>query len=1081
MGRAYMELSRFWLKLLIVTGLAVGLVLAYWWPHAPLLAYWLSVAVVLGAALVMSRMFNGIRDRLGWVVWTYAALIGTSLFTTQLAARRAISSTHLVYHGVLAVGLDSLTIGAGPNAPDIRLQTVSSTQQPWLVTIEPAADGWALKVVHGVEQLRVRHNSTRPIDSHYSVARSAVLDVGDAVAVIAPDGTIIDSLRLVPGGIESTSGSTIDFDPAAAALKRRYGSQLASGTALANLDGERSGTSIVYERFVRAQRVSDYDVINGASAPLLAKLTPGSRRYLFSAAPPYSLAGPAVDGQPQVVGDSAFVEVRNADATWRFALLTSWRREPGAQRGVALLFDRNPRKLDTPLPVGMSCPEFTACGAISLRRLPPPVAHISLDHAGFDPDRFGLLGMLRVVDNGYDVVLPRAAHRIERGRDRRPVSVPVTPLVGRGDDQAESRYILLGATGQRDTMVDVLLIGLGIGLLLGAIQSAIRSLTIRGFERPTSTEERAIAGGLAALLALVLTRVTVGARVALFDPFLERGIETAVGLCAAIAVVVMSLLTWKKWLPPFLAGARCVFAGQSSLMSVGRGAAFSIRALISQCAGPQARTALLTVFALALLTYTTRYAVWYGLFTGAIVVLVWVSVAWVAAFTGDHFETYERGAHAVVEQLSPSRTASAAGKRRANAGAPIWQVLYSPDIAMIAAALLLVLAHMLPHFALLAALVTISCALVVVWRRRAGSFGHTQPDHTAAFAGVAVFGAIIAALRLKSDNGPIGAFLLVVFVVLVSVRLGRAVSARIRAPGSETLWGWLGDSLLLAAPLVMLVAFAAIDMGLVLVLVIPLGFSTFLATGHRAGRRLIIPVAVLALAFVVGKKVVHPAMSPIRDASSHAEQAAAFANMSTFFGKRIPIIATPMDRAAARSLATRDPELAERLLVAAGPGPARDLLIPSIEQIWGTRAYARAGWWGEGLGQAVVGGRGVAEAVSYAENTFSVFVLGEHGAVGGTLVLLLYMLLAIAVGVLVIERPGDTQSYRASRALFLVAGLIVVFPASYVALSNVGVVPITGQNMPFLGLNAWSDVAFSAGVIGILITGALRGLKEVRR
>jgi hypothetical protein len=235
------------------------------------------------------------------------------------------------------------------------------------------------------------------------------------------------------------------------------------------------------------------------------------------------------------------------------------------------------------------------------------------------------------------------------------------------------------------------------------------------------------------------------------------------------------------------------------------------------------------------------------------------------------------------------------------------------------------------------------------------------------------------------------------------------------------------------------------------------------------------------LALGAGKKVVFPATDDIRDADSHAAQASAFADMSKLVGMRLPILATPMDRAAARSVATRDPELAERLLVAAGPGPARDLLIPSIEQIWGTRAYARAGWWGEGLGQAVVGGRGVAEVVSYAENTFSVFVLGEHGAVGGMLVLMLYLLLAIAVGVLMLARPGDTQSYRASRALFLVAALIIVFPAAYVALSNVGAVPITGQNMPFLGLNAWSDVAISAGVIGILITGALRGLEERAR
>jgi hypothetical protein len=52
--------------------------------------------------------------------------------------------------------------------------------------------------------------------------------------------------------------------------------------------------------------------------------------------------------------------------------------------------------------------------------------------------------------------------------------------------------------------------------------------------------------------------------------------------------------------------------------------------------------------------------------------------------------------------------------------------------------------------------------------------------------------------------------------------------------------------------------------------------------------------------------------------------------------------------------------------------------------------------------------------------------------------------------------------------------LDVTVPAVYVALSNIGAVPITGQNMPFLGLNSWSDVTLCAGVVGILVTGAIR-------
>jgi cell division protein FtsW (lipid II flippase) len=109
-------------------------------------------------------------------------------------------------------------------------------------------------------------------------------------------------------------------------------------------------------------------------------------------------------------------------------------------------------------------------------------------------------------------------------------------------------------------------------------------------------------------------------------------------------------------------------------------------------------------------------------------------------------------------------------------------------------------------------------------------------------------------------------------------------------------------------------------------------------------------------------------------------------------------------------------------------------------------------------------------------------VLAEHGVFGGLLVLALYLLLTVAVGATAMSGSAETPgAYRASRALFLVATLIAAIPAAYVALSNLGVVPITGQNMPFLGLNAWSDVAICAGIVGILVTGAIRRTHEVAR
>jgi hypothetical protein len=113
-----------------------------------------------------------------------------------------------------------------------------------------------------------------------------------------------------------------------------------------------------------------------------------------------------------------------------------------------LLFIRNPRALDTPLPTGVSCRQGVACGAISLRRLPPPVAHVALDFAGFDPTRFGMLGKVRQDGDGFTVVLPRQAYRVERG-GARPVAIPVTPLASLGMRATRLHRIDSGSFFQR--------------------------------------------------------------------------------------------------------------------------------------------------------------------------------------------------------------------------------------------------------------------------------------------------------------------------------------------------------------------------------------------------------------------------------------------------------------------------------------------------------------------------------------------------------------------------------------------------------------------------------------------------------
>jgi len=55
--------------------------------------------------------------------------------------------------------------------------------------------------------------------------------------------------------------------------------------------------------------------------------------------------------------------------------------------------------------------------------------------------------------------------------------------------------------------------------------------------------------------------------------------------------------------------------------------------------------------------------------------------------------------------------------------------------------------------------------------------------------------------------------------------------------------------------------------------------------------------------------------------------------------------------------------------------------------------------------------------------------------------------------------------------------LWLALPAVYVAASNLALVPLTGQNMPFLGLNSWADVVLVSGLsTGIVF--CLAALKE---
>jgi cell division protein FtsW (lipid II flippase) len=272
------------------------------------------------------------------------------------------------------------------------------------------------------------------------------------------------------------------------------------------------------------------------------------------------------------------------------------------------------------------------------------------------------------------------------------------------------------------------------------------------------------------------------------------------------------------------------------------------------------------------------------------------------------------------------------------------------------------------------------------------------------------------------------------------------------------------------------------DFGLGLVFSLPLVVTLLLAMGLAYLPRSVAATfaVIIALIVALAEPVLRPHLGTLQHADSPAARSAAFADLGGPL-RHWTLTADPVIRAVVRGLSATHPELLERVLVSAAPSPERDEILRSMEQAWGGRAYAASGLFGEGLAGPTVIGRGVPVPISYAENTFSVYVLSEHGLLGGIAVLLLYVWVVLIVVLYtwrVSRGAKDGAEHRSvdDSPLAVVVGgaLMLTIPAAYVAASNLGIVPLTGQNMPFLGLNAWSDVSFVGAMVSAMVVALWR-------
>jgi hypothetical protein len=315
---------------------------------------------------------------------------------------------------------------------------------------------------------------------------------------------------------------------------------------------------------------------------------------------------------------------------------------------------------------------------------------------------------------------------------------------------------------------------------------------------------------------------------------------------------------------------------------------------------------------------------------------------------------------------------------------------------------------------------------------------------------------------------PFVRFALVFILFLLAIRAGLACHRLLESGERRGQIQALG---VLVIPLGVLLVFMLFDFGLGLVFFVPMFLTVLLSARIDRLPRILIggSVAVAATIAVLAWSVLNPSVASLREAPDVPTFSAEFEGVGNALTDllRMAGMGGPVTRASIRSIAASDPDLLEEALAFAGPSEALFAAAPSRDQVWGGRAYAASGLTGTGFAGTAVLGRGIPTAVSYAENTYSVYVLSEHGALGGIAILMVYLALLVVVGAWIYRVHGTVQETRAGLAVLAmtVGGVLwLTLPAIYVAASNLALVPLTGQNMPFLGLNSWADVVLVSGL-----------------
>jgi hypothetical protein len=1101
----------------------------------PWFSLWLFTLLAWLAALQLPSVRRALS--FSWFKLTFFTLTGVALFNVFLfhVETHRHRSERLEIRGVyFDAARDRIRVGAGWPGLDARLEGSLYDFDRWSVDLERVeGNRFRIDSVRHVDMLRVRDPGWgRHLGARTIPALGAELD--GRRSVVAGRGTGPDSVRV---SLDRTGRrGTLRWGDASAplaldreVLDRRLSTRMARGIPLAELPWDSLPDRAVAEDLVLT-RVSPGRALGRLRLSLPRyRIVSRSDGGGWGEAPPPSLAA----------GDTVWVTSRGK--TWAFAvgLVTGLSR---VAPPASVTFVRRPRPTGWALPSPEACGrEAHRCAVLSSRPLPPPQAHFDLSGSGLDTARYSILARLETTADGARLVGAREVTQLPYGEVRPvpalalgddPQDTGILVRVSRSSRGRQSDVLLTVAglyllvlaglfvvSGDRRLwrvrhgtsphvvaawgLLNVFLVFLGIRLALGLRVA----FTPPFYDRAAST-----AVGLWIAFAVLL--VTLGRWSSWSPRFwklirrLERPLSrlfipgrngnggsqapsTKFTLLPADSEAPEEVIRGKKarrrtaygliLFVPTLAG----LLWQRPEAALGLPAALAVLAAWLAMGMARRRSAHwpLSSYPLRVVTADAEVekpALAFALAAGASVVLALAMHAPLLALVPVLGLLFLFG----VNHASGRGAWAAAPERRG------WLLL-----AIVYLALLLGVVAFAAHPVSLGVGMTAMFAAAGLWVRRPGVgdgstatrleslHGAFSDLSRAVLSGLGWVGVLVVLGTLiflsTQEIPPFARFALVFVLFLLAIRAGLACH-RVLMQGHRR--GYLEGLGLLVIPLGVLLVFMLFDFGLGLVFFVPM-FVTVLLSARID--RLPVPVVlgsvgVAGVLVLVAWSVLRPSLRDLRTAPDVLTFAAEYEEVGNALvdGLRAAGLAGPITRATVRSIAASEPGLLEEALAFAGPSDALFAAAPSLEQVWGGRAYAASDWTGTGFAGTTVLGRGIPTAVSYAENTFSVYVLSEHGALGGLAVLLAYLALLAVVGLWIVRVHGDIQESPLGLAVLAmtVGGVLwLTLPAVYVAASNLALVPLTGQNMPFLGLNSWADVVLVAG----LSTGMLFALTSL--